>query len=63
MECNIGGIDRIIRAIVGLIIIGLGLEFHNWFGLIGIVLIATSVFGICVLYYPFKINTCKIKSK
>jgi hypothetical protein len=59
LACNVGKTDKIIRTIIGLVILGLGYAFHNWLGLIGIVPILTAVFGRCGLYYPFKINTVK----
>jgi hypothetical protein len=57
LACNVGKTDKIIRVIIGVVILGLGYAFHSWLGLIGIVPILTAVFGRCGLYYPFKINT------
>jgi hypothetical protein len=59
LACNVGKTDKIIRVLIGLVILGLGFAFKSWFGLIGIVPILTAVFGRCGLYYPFKINTVK----
>lgn len=57
LACNVGKTDKIIRLIIGVVIIGLGFAFHSWLGIIGIVPILTAVFGRCGLYYPLKINT------
>jgi hypothetical protein len=57
LACNVGKTDKIIRVIIGIVILGLGYVFHSWLGLIGIVPILTAVFGRCGLYYPFKIST------
>ena len=57
LACNVGKTDKIIRVIIGVVILGLGYAFHSWLGLIGIVPIFTAVFGRCGLYYPFKIDT------
>ncbi len=57
LACNVGKTDKIIRLIIGIVIIGLGYFFHSWLGIIGIVPILTAVFGRCGLYYPLKINT------
>ena len=65
MKKNIGSTDRIIRVLVALVI-GV-LYFMNVIsGTIGIVLVAlggifllTSIAGICPLYMPFGIRTCK----
>lgn len=62
MKKNIGSIDRVIRVILGLVIIGLGIGFKSWLGLIGLVPIFTATIGWCPLYAPFGITTCKVKS-
>lgn len=59
---NVGGADKIIRVIIGLVIIVLGFVYGSWLGLIGIIPILTAVFSRCGLYYPLKINTCKKES-
>jgi hypothetical protein len=52
--------DRIIRIVIGLIIVVLGVYFNSWWGLIGIIPLATGIFKWCPLYVPFKISTvCK----
>ncbi len=59
LKCNVGTLDRILRVIVGLAVISAGLYFQNYLGLIGILPIATALFGKCPLYYPFGISTCR----
>lgn len=60
MQCNVGKTDRIIRGFAGLAVIGAGVMFGSWFGLIGAVLLFTAAIGWCPAYIPFKINTvCK----
>ena len=59
MERNVGRVDQIIRIVVGLVIIALGIIFKSWLGLIGLLPLATGIFGRCGLYYPFKISTNK----
>jgi hypothetical protein len=59
MKYNIGTIDRLMRIIVGLIIAILGVWFDSWWGLFGIVPLATGIFKFCPLYMPFKISTAK----
>ncbi len=61
MEKNVGGIDKVIRIVLGLVIIGLGIYFKNWLGLIGVVVLLTGLIGWCGLYRLLGINTCKIK--
>jgi hypothetical protein len=53
MKTNVGTIDRIIR-----VILGLGLLFKNWLGLIGIVPLLTAFVGFCPAYLPFGLSTC-----
>jgi hypothetical protein len=59
MKNNMGSIDRILRAAVGLGLIGLALVGPEapW-GWIGIVPLLTAVVGWCPAYLPFGISTC-----
>jgi len=57
MTCNMGKSDRVIRGILGVAILGAGLVFQSWWGLIGLIPLATSLVGWCPAYVPFKINT------
>lgn len=57
MKCNVGKTDRIIRAIAGLAIIGLGVYFKSWLGIIGAIFVVTAIFAFCPLYLPLKMNT------
>jgi hypothetical protein len=51
MKANIGKTDRIIRAILGIAIIGAGIYYNNWIaGVIGSVLLLTGLIGWCGLY-------------
>jgi hypothetical protein len=61
MKPNVGGIDRIVRLFVGLGILGAGLYFKSWLGLIGIVPVLTAVFRFCPAYLPFGLSSCKTK--
>ena len=57
MKANMGKIDRIIRFILGIVIIGLGIYFGSWWGAVGLVLVLTASISWCPLYLPFKIST------
>lgn len=59
MKYNVGSVDRLIRIIAGLLIAILGIVYDSWFGLIGIIPLATGLFRFCPLYFPFKISTAK----
>ena len=58
MKHNVGGADRVIRIIVGLILIGLTLagQIGVW-GWIGVVPLLTGIFGFCLPYALFGIST------
>lgn len=64
---NMGGIDRAIRAIVGIILLALYFMgtvagVWGWVALIvGVVLLATAVLGWCPPYSLLGINTCSTK--
>jgi len=61
MKANVGGIDRIIRIIAGLAILGAGYYFKSWWGLIGIGPLLTGVFRFCPAYLPIGVSTCPAK--
>lgn len=62
MKKNMGKADRWIRLIVGLLIGAAGIYFKTWWGLVGVVFIATSLINFCPLYLPFGISTRKSES-
>ena len=59
MKCNVGGIDRMLRMVVGLVLIGLAATgtVGVW-GWIGVVPLATGLFRFCPAYPLLGINTC-----
>ncbi len=59
MKNNVGGIDRGIRLVAGLAVVGAGVYFQSWWGAIGLVLIATALMKWCPPYALLGINTCK----
>jgi hypothetical protein len=61
MKKNMGKADRWIRVILGLAIIAAGIYFKSWWGLIGIIPLATSLISTCPLYLPFGISTRRAK--
>ncbi len=58
---NVGSIDRVIRIVAGIAIIGAGLYYQNWWGAIGAVPLLTGLMGWCPPYAIFGWNTCSIK--
>lgn len=59
MISNVGETDRLLRILVGVLLIGLALALRGgwWFGLIGIVPVITGITGSCPAYLPFGIST------
>lgn len=62
MKQNVGGIDRILRILVGLGILGAGWYFQNWWGVIGVVPLVTGLIGWCPPYMLLGLNTCSTKA-
>ena len=63
MKMNVGTIDRVVRIIMGLVIIGLGVYFNSLWGALGLVPLATGTFRVCPAYMPFGLSTCKVAAK
>ncbi|OUD15007.1 YgaP family membrane protein [Thioflexithrix psekupsensis] len=63
MKANVGMVDRVIRAVVGVAIIAAGVYYQNWLGAIGIVPLATAAIGFCPAYLPLGLSTCKTEEK
>lgn len=62
MKSNIGGIERIVRVVVGGIIISLAFWGpKTLWAYLGIIPIATGLIGWCPPYALLGISTCKVK--
>ena len=63
MTINVGTVDRILRVIVGLVLIAFALGLFapgtgwNWVGWIGVVPILTAVFSTCPAYTVLGLST------
>lgn len=59
MSCNVGGVDRVLRIVAGLAILALGLFGPlGWWGLVGLVPLATGLVRFCPAYTVLGIRTC-----
>jgi Na+/proline symporter len=57
---NVGGVDRILRVIVGLALLSLVfIGPKTLWGLVGLVPLGTAAVGFCPAYLPFGLKTCK----
>ena len=63
MKANVGGIDRILRIVAGIVLLALTLmgTIGAW-GWIGIVPLATGLFRTCPLYSILGFSSCPVKS-
>ena len=57
MKCNMGKADRMLRGVLGIVILAVGLYFRSWWGWIGLIPLATSMVAWCPAYVPLKIDT------
>ena len=65
MKANVGGIDKVLRIVAGVALLGLGFAgiLPLWVGLIGIVPLATGLLGWCPAYMLFGFNSCPMQDK
>ena len=57
MKTNVGGIDRVVRVVVGVALVGWALTGGPVWAWIGVVPILTAALGWCPLYLPFGLST------
>ena len=61
---NVGNIDRIIRVVVGIILVGnVFYALQHPVGWLGVILIVTGIVGKCPLYSILGINTKSLSEK
>ena len=59
---NVGGLDRGLRIIVGLVLIALAATGTvGWWGWLGVVPLVTGLVGFCPAYPLFGFSTCPLK--
>jgi DUF2892 family protein len=69
MTANVGMIDRVIRIVVGILLIAFALRLGfpetgwNWIGWIGVIPILTAIFGYCPAYTIIGLSTCSLTRK
>lgn len=61
MKTNVGGIDKILRIVIGIALIAMAaLGVVGAWGWIGVVPLLTGLFGTCPAYTLLGMNTCPI---
>jgi hypothetical protein len=64
MKTNVGTIDRVLRILAGMVLIGLAAAgIIGLWGYIGVVVLLTGLFRFCPAYPLLGINTCGLKQK
>lgn len=66
MQANVGGVDRILRIIVGLGLLSLLFvldEPARYWGLVGLVPLATGLFRFCPAYTLLGFRTCPMPDR
>jgi hypothetical protein len=62
MTTNVGTADRVIRVLIGLVLLSLVFVLESnarWWGLVGLLPLATGLAGWCAFYKPFGIDTSR----
>jgi hypothetical protein len=62
MKKNVGQIDRVIRVVAGLAVLGAGYYYKSWWGVVGFGPLLTAWLGYCPAYLPFGLSTCSVSS-
>jgi hypothetical protein len=62
MKSNVGSIDRVVRIIAGLALLGLAVTGTiGWWGWLGVVPLATGLLSWCPAYALLGLSTCPAK--
>ncbi|MCP5227451.1 DUF2892 domain-containing protein [Accumulibacter sp.] len=62
MKTNVGGIDKILRIVVGIVLIAMAaLGVVGAWAWIGVVPLLTGLFGVCPAYSLLGTSTCAVK--
>ncbi len=63
MACNESRVDRILRVVLGSVLVAGGFYFKSWWGIVGLVPLLTAAIGWCPLYSLLGVHTCKVPQK
>jgi hypothetical protein len=66
MKANVGGIDKVVRIILGVGLLSLLFILEGaakWWGLVGLVPLGTALMGYCPLYAIVGLSTCPMQHK
>lgn len=57
MKTNIGYVDRVVRVVLGLIIMWVAFDLRSAWGILGFFPLLTAYLGICPLYHWLHVST------
>lgn len=63
LKKNVGYIDSVIRATLGVLIVLAGVYFQNWWGFLGLILVFSGGLSFCPIYKMAGIDTSRINSE
>lgn len=58
MKNNVVGIDKLIRIMLGMVIIGAGFYIRSWWGLLGLLPIFSALGSLCRMYSMLGLSIC-----
>ncbi|KGM55821.1 membrane protein [Lysobacter daejeonensis GH1-9] len=62
MKANVGGVDKVLRMVLGVALIAWAAMGGPAWAWIGVVPLLTGLFNFCPLYALLGMNTCKVRS-
>lgn len=63
MKCNEGDNERIVRMLLGIVLIGVGISYQSfWVVLVAMLVLLSGATGWCPAYSIFKFSTVKPKT-
>jgi hypothetical protein len=62
MVHNVCGKERVIRALLGILIMLVGFYYQSWWGAIGLVPLLTAAIGYCPLSHALRFSSCPVRT-
>ena len=62
MKANVGGVDKVLRIVVGVALVAWAATGGPVWAWVGVVPLLTGLFNFCPLYALLGMSTCKVKS-
>ena len=60
-EKNVGGLDRIARIVLGVLILSVAIYYESLWGILGLIMLASGTLRFCPVYFPFGFSTHREK--